>query len=70
VKEIEGSSTISHIGHENGVLSVKFKSNPKVIYDYPDVSEDEHKAFMEADSKGSHHHKNFKGRPFSKREET
>lgn len=69
MKKIEGSSTVSHIGYDNGVLSVKFHSNPKLIYDYPNVTEDEHKEFMEADSKGSHHHKTFKGRPFSKREE-
>lgn len=67
MKEVE-SSTISHIGYENGTLSVRFKSNPKVVYDYPDVTAEEHAAFMAADSKGSHHHKTFKGRPFTKRE--
>jgi hypothetical protein len=62
------SSTISHIGHENGdTLVVRFKSNPKVEYCYP-CSADEHAAFMAADSKGSHHAKNFKSRPFVKRE--
>lgn len=67
MKPVE-SSTVSHIGHENGVLSVMFHSNPKIIYDYPDVTEEEHAAFMAASSKGSHHAKNFKGRPFIKRE--
>lgn len=38
MKEIEGSSTVSHIGYDNGTLSVKFKSNPELIYDYPDVT--------------------------------
>lgn len=63
------SSTISHIGHEDGnTLVVRFKSNPKCDYCYPDVTPEEHAAFMAADSKGSHHHRTFKGRPFSKRE--
>jgi hypothetical protein len=62
------SSTVSHIDHKDGVLSVRFKSNPKVVYDYPNVSAEEHAAFMASDSKGSHHAKNFKGRPFTKRE--
>lgn len=67
MKEVE-SSTISHVGYDNGTLSVRFKSNPKVVYDYLDVTAEEHAAFMAADSLGSHHHKNFKGRPFVKRE--
>ena len=61
------SSTISHIGHENGKLSVRFKSNPKVVYEY-EATEDEHKALIGADSIGSHFHKFIKGRPFTKRE--
>jgi hypothetical protein len=67
MKEVE-SSTISHVGHKDGVLSVKFKSSPKVIYDYPDVTAEEHEAFMASHSKGAHHYQNFKGRPFTKRE--
>jgi hypothetical protein len=67
MKPVE-SSTISHIGHKDGVLSVRFHSNPKVIYDYPNVTAEEHAAFMASDSKGSHHAKNFKGRPFTKRD--
>lgn len=67
MKEVE-SSTISHVDYKDGVLSVKFKSNPKIIYDYPGVTADEHAAFMASSSKGSHHYKNFKGREFTKRE--
>lgn len=67
MKEVN-SSTISHIGHADGVLSVRFKSNPKIVYDYHGVTEAEHAVFMASDSKGSHHAKNFKGRPFTKRE--
>jgi hypothetical protein len=67
MKAVE-SSTISHIGFEDGKLHVRFKSSPKHVYEY-DATAEEYKAFMAADSKGSHHHKNFKGRPFEKREE-
>lgn len=67
MKEVS-SSTISHIGHDGETLSVQFKSNPKVIYDYPGVTAEEHAAFMASDSKGSHHAKVFKGRSFVKRE--
>jgi hypothetical protein len=37
MKPVE-SSTISHIDFADGILSVKFKSNPKVVYDYPNVT--------------------------------
>lgn len=67
MKPVE-SSTISHIGHDGETLSVRFKSNPKVVYDYRPVTAEEHAAFMASDSKGSHHAKTFKGRPFTKRE--
>jgi hypothetical protein len=67
MKEVS-SSTISHVGHENGdTLVVRFKSNPKVEYCYA-CSPNEHAAMMGADSIGSHHHKFFKGKPFVKRE--
>lgn len=61
------SSNIEAIGFKDGVLSVKFKSG-KQIYDYPNVTPDEHKAFVEADSIGSHFHNHIKGREFSKRD--
>lgn len=68
MKEVK-SSTISHVGHECGdTLAVRFKSNPKVDYLYPNCSADEHDAMMKADSIGSHHHKFWKNKPFVKRD--
>lgn len=65
MKEVE-SSTISHIGFEDGTLKVRFKSNPKVDYHYPDVTAEEHAEFVASHSKGSHHYRNFRGRSFTK----
>lgn len=66
MKEVK-SSNISHIGWKDGVLSVQFKSGDK-IYDYLGVTDAEHKAFVDAESIGSHFHKHFKGRDFTKRD--
>ena len=66
MKEVK-SSNISHIGWKDGVLSVKFKTGDKV-YDYPGVTEAEHRSFVEADSIGGHFAQHIKGRDFTKRE--
>lgn len=66
VKEVK-SSNISRVGFKDGVMSVKFKSGDK-IYDYHGVTEAEHKEFVEAESVGTHFHKNFKHRDFTKRD--
>ena len=66
MKSVE-SSTISHIGFEDGKLPVRFKSSPKHVYSY-DATDEEHAALIGADSIGSHFHKHIKGREFTKRE--
>lgn len=66
MKEVE-SSTISHIGFEDGKLHVRFKSSPKHVYTY-DATEEEHAALIGADSIGGHFHRHIKGREFTKRE--
>lgn len=61
------SSNIEAVGYKDGVLSVKFKFGDHV-YDYPDVTEAEHKAFVDSESIGSHFHKHIKNRKFTKRD--
>lgn len=67
MKPIHGSSNIEAVGYKDGVLSVKFRGGDH-IYDYPDVTEAEHKAFVGADSVGSYFHKHIKSRKFTKRD--
>lgn len=67
MKEVE-SSNISHIGFKDGVMSVKFKSSPDKVYDYPGVTQAEHDAFVNAKSIGTHFYAHIKGRDFTKRE--
>lgn len=67
MKEVK-SGNISHVGWKDGVLSVRFKSNPEKVYDYPGVTEAEHRVFVNADSIGSHFHAYIKGRDFTKRD--
>jgi hypothetical protein len=50
MKEIKGSSNIEAIGHENGVLSVRFRGG--AVYDYPDFPADLHAEWMDVHDKG------------------
>lgn len=54
------SSNIEAVGYKDGVLSVRFRSGG--TWDYHGVSPDQHRAFIGADSVGSHFHKNICGK--------
>jgi hypothetical protein len=62
MKEIERSSNIEAFGHENGVLSVRFKGGG--IYDYPDFPADLYSKWVDhidaGNSAGSWFHKHVK----------
>jgi hypothetical protein len=58
------SSNITEVGYDapSQTLGVKFRSGSE--YHYPDVSPEEHQAFISADSVGRFHAQKFKGRQF------
>lgn len=60
MKEIKNSSNIEAIGYKNGILSVQFKSGG--LYHYEDVTPEQHRAFMAADSYGKHHREHIHGK--------
>ncbi len=50
MKEIEGSSNIEAIGHENGILTVRFCGG--ATYDYPDFPAELHAKWLEHHESG------------------
>ncbi len=68
MKKVEGSSNIEAIGYNNGVLSVQFRGGN--IYHYEGVTPEQHKAFMNADSYGSHFHAHIKSKFVGKKDES
>jgi hypothetical protein len=56
------SSNVESIGYEPAAqrLDVKFRGGK--TYRHDNVSEQDYRRFMAADSKGRHYHENFKGR--------
>lgn len=59
MKSVE-SSNVTHVGYENGTLSVRFKSGGE--WAYHDVPPEVHAAMMAADSVGSYFHHNVKSK--------
>ncbi len=62
------SSQVSCIGHcpDTNTLAVQFKHGGGHIYHYPNVSAEQHLAFVKAESIGSHFGKHIKPLPFKK----
>lgn len=60
------SSAIKAIGHhpETKTLRVEFVSGG--VYDYPDVTVEDHQAILDSESKGRHIAKHIRSRTFSK----
>ena len=57
------SSTVKAVGHDpaTNTMDVQFHSGEKV-YTVPNVSAEQHQAFMNAPSKGKHFYKYFRGK--------
>lgn len=55
------SSAIAAIGHDpqTRTTSIQFRSGPK-IYEFPDMSLEDHAAFAGAESLGKHYHAHVK----------
>ena len=64
------SSQVSAIGHcpVTNVLAVKFTRGPGHTYHYPNVTAEQHKAFVGAESIGVHFGTHIKNLPFLKYE--
>ena len=62
------SSQVKSIGHDpaTNTLAVQFTRGAGSIYHYPDVSAEQAKAFIEAESIGSHFGKHIKPLAFEK----
>lgn len=67
LKPVE-SSQIKAIGYDEktGTLAVAFKYGTGAIYHYPDVLEETHQAFVNAESIGQFFGKHIKALPFKK----
>lgn len=62
------SSQIKAIGYDPATktLACVFARGPGHVYHYSDVSPEQHAAFVDAESIGTHFGKHFKARPFKK----
>lgn len=65
------SSNIKSIGHDPAanVLHVEFHGpagKPTRVYEYPNVSAEEHQNLLDAASLGSHFHRFIRGRPMTR----
>jgi KTSC domain len=57
------SSQIKAVGHDPKTKTLAVEFNGGGLYHYPNVTAEQHKALMEAESIGSHFHKNIKINP-------
>lgn len=54
------SSNVESVSFRDGVLEVKFKGGG--LYSFHGVTEEQHRAFMAAESKGTHFAKHIRGK--------
>lgn len=62
------SSAVKRIGHDAKTRTLRVEFHSGGIYDYPDVSADEHQAILDAESIGRHLSKHIRNRNFTKLE--
>ena len=62
------SSQIKAIGHDpaTNTLAIQFKHGAGAIYHYPNVTADQHQAFVGSESMGKHFGQHIKALPFEK----
>ena len=62
------SNQVKAIGYDSATetLAMQFKHGAGAIYHYPNVSAEDHKAFIEAESIGKHFGKHIQHLPFDK----
>ena len=60
MKPVE-SSNIAEIGYDSAAKALRIKFKNGGTHEYADVPADAHKALMDAESVGSHFHRNIRG---------
>lgn len=61
------NSNIDEVDFKDGTLTVKFRNGS--AYDYSGVTPEQHQAFVNAESVGSHFHNHIRGKFEAKRRE-
>ena len=56
------SSNIKEVGHDPDTNTLGIRFHDGSLFHYPNVTADEHAAFINADSLGSHFHKNIRSK--------
>ena len=56
------SSTIKSIGYDHEAKAMEVEFQHGGVYRYEEVTPEEHKAFVEAESAGGHFHANIRGK--------